>query len=135
MRGPGDAATWLNLAGGPADMGSVNRKHLSLAALAVTLVALGIALLPFGWRDPYKSRVDCSPAVVSAWERTTPTPVDENARGAFAEYLRSTSRSRPTACAEKARIRLETSGVLLGLTAVGLAVGRRILRPEILSAA
>jgi hypothetical protein len=33
----------------------------------------------------------------------------------------------PTACAQKARIRLETAGVLLGLTAIGLLVGRRIL--------
>lgn len=118
--------------------GRVNRKHLSLAALAVVLVALGVALLPFSWRDPYKARVDCSPAVLAAWEHTgggfAPTLGATQAHGAGSLPSSGISRSSgPTPCAKKARTRLETSGVLLVLTGIGLVAGRRILRPESLA--
>jgi hypothetical protein len=118
--------SWLNPPGEPDDTEHVNRKHLSLAALAVVLVALGIALLPFK-----AGSTDCSPAAISAWEKYSVPDFSrpQGGAGAFAAL----GEASPTKCAKQGRIRLEKSGVLLGLTAFGLVLGRRILQPEPLS--
>ena len=107
----------------------MKRQYLSLAALAVVLVALGIALVPFGWRDPYKARVDCSPALVSVWQTNRVgyqpyvpiTPTSGKFDNLFPAQTVDTQVR--TACAKKARYRLESSGVLLGLTLAGWLVG------------
>jgi hypothetical protein len=116
------------------------------------LVALWIALAPFGWRDPYRSAVSCSPAAVAMWQTTVvsvgsagywvpETPAVSGywsyslgnrwvpARPAVAGYRVAAKPTVyvPTACALAARRRLETAGLLLGLTVIGLVVGRRIL--------
>jgi hypothetical protein len=111
-------------------LAAMNRKHLSLGALAVVLVALGIALLPFGWRDPYEARVDCSSPVVAAWDRYPSGTLAPTRRGAGRLAAFPSTMAGPTACAKKARGRLATSGVLLGLTLGGWFVGRRILEPS-----
>jgi hypothetical protein len=127
----------------------VNRNHLSLAALAVVLVALGIALMPFA----VNPTTSCSPAAVSALQtrsvRAWSDPLSTGYQPLFTPPTAGSSTfdpvthewssvaslaptqpvmvSVPTACAKKARPRLESSGVLLALTTIGWLVGRRII--------
>jgi hypothetical protein len=111
----------------------VNRRHLSLVALAAVLVALWIGLAPFGWRNPYKAKVDCSPAVASVWETSkayvSTLPAPTSGFRTPGNPFPGASGPSQTDCAKHARLRLETSGVLLGLTLAGWLVGQRILTP------
>src|SRR5579884_3296598 len=130
-----------------ADSLVVTRKHLSLAALAFVLVGLGIVLMPFS----SKSTGDCSPAAVSAWQTKSvpawsdPLMTTTTVESSTFDPVTHTWTTPPTnldnilgrprlvsvttPCAKTALYRVESSGVLLGLTAIGWLVGSRILRP------
>lgn len=100
------------------------RRKLRLVALVVAVVALGVALVPFGY-DRFQGRVECGSPIAAAFKNPSDAVEDPSLTNPGPQLL---DPSFGYTCVNQARGRLVGAGGILLLAGIGVAVGQRVVR-------
>jgi hypothetical protein len=103
------------------------RRKLYLAALVVAGVALGFALVPFGY-DRFQGRVECGSPIAAAFKNPSDAVEDPSLTKPGPQLL---DPSFGYTCVNQARGRLAGAAGMLVLAGIGVVVVRRVVGSEI----
>lgn len=104
------------------------RRKLHFVALVVAVVAVGFALVPFGY-DRFQGRVECGSPITAAFKNPSDAVEDPSLTKPGPQLL---DPFFGYTCVNQARGRLIGAGGILLLAGIGVLVGRRVVRaPEI----
>jgi hypothetical protein len=100
------------------------RRKLHLVALVVAVVAVGFALVPFGY-DRFQGRVECGSPIAAAFKNPSDAVEDPSLTKPGHQLL---DPFFGYTCVNQARGRLVGAGGILLPAGIGVSVGRRFVR-------
>lgn len=106
------------------------RRKVHLVALVVAVVAVGFALVPFGY-DRFQGRVECGSPIAAAFKNPSDAVEDPSLTKPGPQLL---DPSFGYTCVNQARGRLVGAGGILLLAGIGVSVGHRVVRARVRAA-